>query len=145
MNVWDTLNSPFVVAVVSFLLGGLVVSAISAAWQRRAHAHELRLDTSKEIVHTYHEYISLLRRPPEDESDRDEAFDRIHSMFLSRTVMARVIFDESVSAQLRALARKLANVKNLQIDGKEVSADKQLMSAYTDAEAIVETMFKAIR
>ena len=98
MTVWDILNSSLSITIISFILGGILASAISAAWQRRAQRHSLRLTFLNDILNTYHEYVRFLHR--NDTAEHGDVFDRYHSSMLSKTVMAKVLFGREVGNKL---------------------------------------------
>ncbi len=145
MNIWEILNSPFIVTVISFALGGVVVALVSAKLQQRGQRHSVRLVLTREILATYHEYVRFLRRArnPEDEGDDDE-FDRLHAELMSRTRITKVLFSYNMHQDLTRLASRLANIQQLRRDGAQEQAKAKLIDVYQHAESIFEAMFSEL-
>ena len=139
MNLWDIVNSPLVITIVSFILGGLLVAVVSAKLQQRAQRHAVRLSVTRELLSIYHEYIRFLRHA-DDPGDEAE-FDRIHAEFMSRTRITRVLFSRSINDELISLAKRLANIQQLRRDGEVKHIQPKLKDAYQHAETIFESMF----
>ena len=139
MSPWGVLNSPLVITVVSFALGGLLVAVVSAKLQQRAQRHSVRLAITREILGVYHEYIRFLRRPKEAGDEAE--FDRIHAELMSLTRITRVLFSEATNHELGRLAKRLANVQQLRREDNTEHFQEKLTDAYRHAESIFETMF----
>jgi hypothetical protein len=150
MELWDLLNSPIILTIVSFLLVGVLASAISAAWQRRSQRHSLRLILAQEILRAYHNYIRYLRRRDNIE-DTDE-FSELHAEMLSRSGMAKVLFDEEIALGLGRIANKLATVQDLRLKAHSSDRPKldraykrNLEDAYAEARLVIEAMFNKMK
>lgn len=142
MNLWDFLNSPLVITVVSFALGGLLVAFVTARLQQRAQRHSVRLAITQQLLDVYHEYIRHLRGPIESNNEAD--FDRVHAELMSRSRITKVLFGKSTSHELERLANRLANVQQLRKTGQHSHVPVKLSEAYRHAEQIFESMFQEL-
>jgi hypothetical protein len=143
MSIWEAVNSPIILTIISFLLVGVLASAISAAWQRRSQRHSVRLLLAKEILDTYHEYIRYLRR--EETIEDPNEFDRLHSDMLSKATMAKVLFNKDIAHRLRELAHKLANVQDLRVQGRVQKAQNKRTEVIIDTDAVIERIFMLLK
>jgi hypothetical protein len=142
MTFWKFLNSPIVLTIVSFLLGGVLASAISALWQRRSQKHSVQLSLSQEIISTYQEYVRFLSR--KSTIKEAEEFDRLHADLLSKARISRVLYGDEIADELISLAKRLANVQHLRLKGDFEHAENQREKAYKCADNVIEKIFKIL-
>ena len=60
MIIRELLNSDIAITILSFLLGGVIVSWLSFTWQKRAQKHAVRLVYARELIGTCHDYSQQL-------------------------------------------------------------------------------------
>jgi uncharacterized protein YjbJ (UPF0337 family) len=143
MTIWEILNSPFFLTIVSIVLGGVIATIISAAWQRRAQRHSLRMTLTKEILNLYHDYIRYIKN--DDMSDAVGEFDKLHAGFISKAKMAKVLFDDEIEGKLKKIANKLATVHDLKIHGREQKAKSKYQDLFEDADEVLEKLFQFLK
>ena len=148
MSLWKILNSPLVLTVVSFLLGGILASAISAMWQRRSQKHSLRLMLAQEYLKSYHQYIRYLKRY--EDFDPDE-FDHLHTDILSKCGMVRVLYGEMVGIKVQQIANKMSTIHDLRDQaistGREKlkrAYEKNLNEVFVEGRIAIEAIFRAL-
>jgi hypothetical protein len=139
MDIWKIINSPFIISLISVLLGGIVASIISLTWQKRAERHSMRIELLKDILRAYHEYVRFLRR--DDMINNQNEFDRVHSEMLSKAKIAYVIFDNQFGKKLRTITDKMNNVHNLRKQGMIEKAEKERLEVYEQADSIIENLY----
>jgi hypothetical protein len=132
------------------MFGGVLATAISAAWQRRSQRHSVRLMLSQEILKTYHQYLRYLKR--NDNYEDTEEFDQLHSDMLSKCGMAKVLFGEELAIGLQKLAAKLANIQNLRLQAHnnqrpktKRAFEKNFTEVMFEARQVIEEMFNVLK
>lgn len=144
MNVWDALNSPIVVTVVSLTSGSVIAAWITALWQKRSHCYETKLQFAQDIVSTYHEYVRLLKHDAKYLSDID--FDAVHSRLLSAAKVVSFLFrDKQVGPGWLEVASKLSSVRGLKLQGRDSTLiDRKLVEIFQVCDPLIEAMFREV-
>ena len=144
MNLWQILNSPLVLAIVTLLGGGLVASTVSAMWQRRAQQHAAKVQYAREIITCYHAYVRLINGDKEHlTGDRS---DEIHAQMLAQVKLARFLFRDSQAGEgWRKVALGLADAAGLKRAGHNEKANKLMTHVYGNAESAIEAMYNELR
>jgi uncharacterized coiled-coil DUF342 family protein len=143
VTIWEILNSPFFLTITSISLGGIIATTISAAWQRKSQRHSLRITLTKEILDLYHDYIRYIKNA--DVPEAVETFDRLHSGFISKAKMAKVLFNDEIESKLKKIANKLATVHDLKIHGRVQKAKSKYQDLFEDADEILEKLFQFLK
>ena len=142
MKLWDLINSDFSITLLSFLLGGIIVTWLSSMLQRKSQKHSVRLLFIRELIGIYHDYIRFLRR--DEKINNYEEFDELHTEMLSKSYMANIIFDEELGKDIRSLANKLCTCQQLREEGKLVKAEQQRVGITKDGQSIIERLYTYI-
>lgn len=137
---WEILNQPLSVTIVSFFLGSVLASFISAKWQKRSQRHSVQLGLMQDTLRCYQEYMRFLRRTDTTNDDQHE-FDRLHSEFVSKAKMAKVLYNLSIGNSVVYLTQRMATVYELKQQGKHEKAMEQCKEIYQLADATFEAMY----
>lgn len=143
MTVWETINSPIIVTVVSFFLGGLLASVVAHGMQHRSQQHAVRVQFLHDWLRAYHEYMRYLRR--DDMTDNQDEFDRVHAQMLSLAKIGHVIFGNEVGIRLVALTDKMQNSHSLRKSGRETKSKNERTEIYKKADEIIEQLYSVLR
>jgi hypothetical protein len=144
MNLWQILNSPLVLTIVTLLGGGLVASTISAMWQRRAQQYAAKVQYAQEIINCYHAYVRLINGNKERlTGDRADEF---HAQMLAQAKLARFLFrDPHAGEAWRKVSLALADAAGFKRSGHDEKANKLMAHVYGNAEAAIEAMYNELR
>jgi hypothetical protein len=144
MSLWQILNSPLVLAIVTLLGGGLVASTISAMWQRRAQQHAAKVQYARETINCYQAYVRLINGDKEHlTGDRT---DEIHAQMLAQVKLARFLFlDPRAGEAWKKVGIDLADAAGLKRAGHNEKANKLMINVYSNAESAIEAMYNELR
>ena len=144
MSLWQVLNSPLILTVITLLGGGLAVSAISAMWQRRAQQHAAQVHYAREIMSAYQTYVRQINASREPGTS--DQMDEIHAQMLTQTKLARFLFrDPRVSEDWNAVATDLTDAGGFKRTGHPEKASHRMVSVYRNAESAIEAMYNELR
>jgi len=143
MTTWETINSPIVVTIVSFFLGGVLATAVASLMQRKSQRHAVRVQLLHDWLRAYHDYMRFLRR--EDMIDNQDEFDRVHAQMLSLAKIGRVMFGDHLGKQLVSLTDKMGNCHSLRASGKTTKSKNQRVEIYKQADEMIELLYALLR
>jgi hypothetical protein len=144
MTFWQVINSPFVLTIVTLLVGGLAASTISAMWQRRAQQHAVKLQYSREILATYQAYVRRINGDRERLSG--DGADELHAQMLSQAKLARFLFrDPRVGEGWKTVAADLTDAAGFKRSGHDEKASRRMIDVYRDADLAIEATYQEIR
>ena len=91
----------------------------------------------------YHDYIRYIKN--DDVSEAVETFDILHSGFISKAKMAKVLFNSEIEGKLKKIANKLATVHDLKIHGRVEKAKGKYRDLFEDADEVIERLFHFLK
>lgn len=140
---WNYLNSPFVLTIISLVFGSLMASWITSIWQRRAYHHQVKVQYAQDIVKIYQEYIRLLRGNNKSKTDD---FDLIHPRLVHLSKVTGFLFkNKHIGEKWATIANQLSSILDLQRQGRDKKLiERKLKALYDDGEDVIEKMFKEI-
>lgn len=144
MNFWDLLNSPFILTLMTIVVGGFIASWLTTAWQKRSHQYQIRLELAQRILASYQAYVRLIRSNPDGLTDVE--FDRLHSQLLAQAKIAKVVFtDSAIGEEWERVASRLASIRGLKMQDRDVHMiGRKLVEVYGEANSAIELMFNHI-
>jgi len=142
VNTWDYLNSPFVLTLISLIIGSLIATWITALWQKRSQQYQIKLQYAQEVINIYQEYARLLRNNKVTAED----IDKIHPRFLASVKIIGYLFkDKRVGQNWTLIASKFSNIYGLRKQGKDktmiVTKSEEI---YDDFSQVIKIMFKEL-
>jgi hypothetical protein len=135
MSLWALVNSPIVVAGVSFFLAGVVGAALSHRWQRCAKLIEIQLMQFRELETAYHRYYRLLNGDVSrlGTEDWEAAHVQLHSLSKSNRPLFRT---ELARTGWANVVQHMATLRDLRLKGEVANMRDRLDEIRTLAEQV---------